>query len=256
MMPDAGLQWQSDRKIVPSKQTSTKLQRNNDDDTEEDDNENPQQRLQPGMADAFRQLDSLTSLNSSDSDQYEYTPAPAKIAIDAALAESKTILSSPTIQSTLATDVSPEQDFVVYKNMMVEMEENDIATSYTEVLDELGDSALQTDDTYSQIMTELGGTKMKQPTSMSTSVSTSISDDDIVENPLSTRSNTVDVTSEQLLNNALNEALSEVQLNHPKLSESRILNDKEMMKEIEAIFDQGNAKLFESIEEIRREQVR
>ena len=149
--------------------------------------------------------------------------------------------------------------------MLQEIEEDEGAASYAEVLDELGGSALQIDDIYSQIITELGGTKMGPSPSLSTSSSSSssspfsswatksIPNEDVdVRN---TKSDGVTISNEQLLDDALKEAMNEVQLNHPQLNERSILNDKEMMQEIETIFDRGNAQLIESLEEIRREQV-
>ena len=227
---------------------------------DEDDNDATQQ--QPGMVDAFRQLESLKSLD----DPEEYIPAPDKINVNAALADTaSTILSS--IAETSSTTISPEQDFAVYRNMLEEIEEEEGAASYTEVLDELGGSALQTDDTYSQIMTELGGTKVVKPSSSSFSSWTtnkkSAPDDEVVE-VYRKRSDGSDIqlSNERLLDDALKEALNEVQLNNPQQqlfnerSSSSILNDKEMMQEIESIFERGNAQLIESLEEIRREQVR
>lgn len=72
----------------------------------------------------------------------------------------------------------------------------------------------------------------------------------------STSEGGVSLSNEQLLDDALKEALNEVQLNNPQLNERSILNDKEMMQEIEDIFDRGNAQLIEGLDEIRREQVR
>lgn len=205
------------------------------------------------MAEAFRQLESLKSLD----DPEEYLPAPDKINVNVALADtSKTIL--------LATDntASPEQDFAVYRNMMEEIEVEESAVSYAEVLYELGGSALQTDETYSQIMTELGGTKMKPSTTSFSSWAKTTrapnvvlnNDDDNDATPKSHGAATL--SNEQLLDEALKEALNEVQLNNPQLSERSILNDQEIMQEIESIFDRGSAQLIEGLEEIRREQVR
>lgn len=244
------------RKILHLEWHNTYLTRQNVKSTDGgDDNENAQQR-QPGMADAFRQLESLKSLD----DPEEYIPAPEKINVDAVLADSSTLLS---LTAATASTVSPEQDFAVYKNMMQEIEEEESAVSYAEVLDELGGSALQTDDTYSQIISELGGTKMKSSSPSSSSSSSSFSSwtkksvpEEVVDVVNSTSEGGVSLSNEQLLDDALKEALNEVQLNNPQLNERSILNDKEMMKEIEDIFDRGNAQLIEGLDEIRREQVR
>ena len=222
-----------------------------DDDDDDHDNQAPV----PGMAEAFRQLESLKSLD----DPEEYIPAPDKINVDVALADtSKTILLASTTDNAAAA--SPEQDFAVYRNMMEEMEVEESAVSYAEVLDELGGSALQTDDTYSQIMTELGGTKKMKPMSTSESFSSwtktprAPNGDDVAD--ATPKSNGATLSNEQLLDEALKEALNEVQLNNPQISERSILNDQEIMQEIESIFDRGSAQLIEGLEEIRREQVR
>jgi hypothetical protein len=62
-------------------------------------------------------------------------------------------------------------------------------------------------------------------------------------------------TPEEFMNQALDEALKEVKVNKPSSVDS-ILDDKEIMQEIGAIFERGNDKLMESLEEMRREQVR
>jgi hypothetical protein len=238
-----------------------------DDDKNENENENLSQPPLPGMVDAFRQLESLKSLD----DPEEYIPAPQKINVDAVLAETNTLLSSSTtiIPTSSSTTVSLEQDFAVYKDMLQEIEEEESAVSYTEVLDELGGSTLQTDDTYSQIITELGGTKQSNPLPSSLSASSSFSSwvtttksipttDEVVVNQTTKSDGGTNISNEKLLEDALKEALKEVQLNHnynPQLHERSILNDKDMMTEIESIFDRGNAQLFESLEDIRREQV-
>ena len=224
-------------------------------DDDDDDNDNQVPVPPPGMAEAFRQLESLKSLD----DPEEYIPAPDKINVDVALADtSKTILLASTTDNAAAA--SPEQDFAVYRNMMEEMEVEESAVSYTEVLDELGGSALQTDDTYSQIMTELGGTKKMKPMSTSESFSSwtkttrAPNGGDVAD--ATPKSNGATLSNEQLLDEALKEALNEVQLNNPQISERSILNDQEIMQEIESIFDRGSAQLIEGLEEIRREQVR
>jgi hypothetical protein len=62
-----------------------------------------------------------------------------------------------------------------------------------------------------------------------------------------------------MMRRALQEALIEVRKNaplNPASDPNSILNDKEMMKELNAIFDRANEKLLSGISEIRQEQVR
>jgi hypothetical protein len=219
--------------------TAAKSKRDNENDT-------PQQ---PGMTEAFRQLEALNSLD----DPEEYVPAPEKISIQVAA----DVDNNVTIIAPSATSISPEQDFVVYRNMMEEVEENEVASAYTEVLDELGGSTLQTDDTYSQVLTELGGASAPRRKASAASNHTELLNSELPTDDtiLFLQSNT-GATNDELLEDALKEALEEVQLNNPRISENSILNDQEIMREIEDIFEKGNVKLLESLEEIRREQVR
>jgi hypothetical protein len=188
------------------------------------------------MAEAFRQLGALNSLD----DPEEYVPAPAKIHV----ADVNVSLSS-------SSNISPEQDFVVYKGMVEELENDQDASAYSEVLDELGGSALQTDDTYTQVITELGGAAAVKQRPKEVPKASNREDEVFVVS-----SAPAEATNEQILEDALKEALAEVHLNNPRISDMSILDDKEIMREIEAVFDQGNAKLLESLEEVRREQVR
>jgi hypothetical protein len=213
------------------------------------DNENDTPQQQPGMTEAFRQLEALNSLD----DPEEYVPAPEKISIQVAA----DVDNNVTIIAPSATSISPEQDFVVYRNMMEEVEENEVASAYTEVLDELGGSTLQTDDTYSQVLTELGGASAPRRKASAASNHTELLNSELPtdDTTIFLQSNT-GATNDELLEDALREALEEVQLNNPRISENSILNDQEIMREIEDIFEKGNVKLLESLEEIRREQVR
>ena len=56
-----------------------------------------------------------------------------------------------------------------------------------------------------------------------------------------------------VMQQALADALQEASTKNPTASEA--LNNKEIMKEIEAIMERGNAELMASLEQIRREQV-
>ena len=67
------------------------------------------------------------------------------------------------------------------------------------------------------------------------------------------------VGTDEMMKRALQEALIEVRKNAPMDPASdpkSILNDKEMMKELNAIFDRANDQLLASISDIRKEQVR
>lgn len=168
-----------------------------------------------GMAEAFRQLDSLDSLGESD-DADSASPLPDGIAkVDTTELE----------EASSTQDLSPEKEVQMYKNMM----ESDLE----------GQSE---DDLYSDVLKDMGANAEKTPKSARLSV------DQATLTP-----NEED--TEEFMNQALEEAVKEVNVNNPSISKS-VLDDKEIMKEIEEIFERGNEKLMESLEEIRQEQVR
>ena len=181
-------------------------------DDEEDD------QLQPGMLDAFKQLDSLGSL---DDDSSAAIPSK-KISAD---------------KSTLPTDakVSPEKEVQMYSQMMQDLESTD------------------DEDVYSDLMAEMGGQGKASSSPVVPEINNNNNNnnnDDNMPAPPSQEE------MSKFMDDALNEALDEVQLKtSDKLSADSILNDKEIMKEIEAIFDRGSEELMQSLEEIRKEQV-
>jgi len=199
------------------------------------------------MEEAFRQLEALQSLNEDGEEKTKMpsTDLPKKIRVDDATLP----------KDAVATPVSPEQEIAVYKDMVGELEQNEEAAAYTDILNELGAKPKQVDgDTYSDVLTDLGGTppilKKDDISSKEEQVvdpPTTLSDDD------SNR-----VSTEEFMDSALNEALKEVKVHNPKIlgtDAQSILDNKEIMKEIEGIFEQGNEKLIASLEEIRLEQV-
>jgi hypothetical protein len=100
---------------------------------------------------------------------------------------------------------------------------------------------------------DLGGTTGKTSTTTTSSTATATASPSV----LSLNDDSVDVdpaATEAFMEEALQEALQEVQINNPRVASS-ILDNEEIMREIETIFDQGNAKLLASLEEIRQEQV-
>ena len=83
------------------------------------------------------------------------------------------------------------------------------------------------DDVYGDVMSDMSGSKQNPATAMD---------------------------PEAAMQQALAEAMQEVSEQNPKAADGA-LDDKEIMKEIEAIMERGNAELLASLEEIRQEQV-
>ena len=126
------------------------------------------------------------------------------------------------VQNLQNTDAPPpEKEVQIYKEMVQEMEETD------------------EDELYSDVLKDMGGvpTKKDNPPSIP-----------LDDTPLKK-------STEDFMNQALDEALKEVKVKNPSSADS-ILDDKEIMQEIEAIFERGNEQLMESLEDIRKEQVR
>jgi hypothetical protein len=138
----------------------------------------------------------------------------------------KPTFSSPDDPLPSAEPAPPEKEVQMYKAMVQDLEQQ------------------SEDDLYSNVLADMGGSSgvPKEPASPITSVEVINSEPTVGE-------------TEDFMNQALNEAMKEVKLNNPSIAAS-ILDDKEIMKEIEVIFERGNEKLMASLEEIRQEQVR
>jgi len=190
------------------------------DDAEEEGNE-------PGMADAFRQLDALASLDDEDKETKQALAAK-KIAKPADLGEA-------TGTAKEADDIPPEKEMKLYKDMVVDLETK------------------KEDDLYEDMITDMGGS--------TDSISRSAPDLKSGQRKLTVEESTeskipdAEQDTEEFMNQALREALEDVRVQNPSISQS-VLDDREIMKEIEAIFERGNEKLLDSLEEIRKEQVR
>lgn len=189
-------------------------------------------RKEAGMAEAFRQLDELQSLDDGDdatNKENEGASADSSFDKDAAVAAAAEASVSKDTLFTGAEPMPMEQEVKIYSEMVSELEDTDQADLYKDVLSELGGSS---GDSSSAELTQ------EQPPSPS------------IPPMIESESDT-----EAFMEQALEEALEEVKVNNPKVTGS-ILDDKEIMAEIEQIFERGNEKLVESLDEIRREQVR
>jgi hypothetical protein len=187
-------------------------------DEDEDDEEEEDSNV-PGMADAFRQLGDLDSLGD-DEDAETNLPAFSKPI-------EKPTFNSPDDQLPSVEPAPPEKEVQMYKAMVQDLEQQ------------------SEDDLYSNVLADMGGSSgapKDEPASPITSV-------EVI------KSEPTEGETEEFMNKALNEAMKEVKLNNPSIAAS-ILDDKEIMKEIEVIFERGNEKLMASLEEIRQEQVR
>ncbi|GAX26740.1 hypothetical protein FisN_2Hh311 [Fistulifera solaris] len=178
---------------------------------EEEDDDSANNKSGVGMERAFQQLEQLSFLPTDNNNSILDNKNVTKIQA-----------SMDNLQLTSTSTPTPEQEVLLYKNMVQELEQT------TE------------EDLYSNVLQDMGG-------GSGTSSSVSETEEErTVDPPKPT-------TSADFLNQALSEALQQVQVNTPSAVDS-ILDDPELMNEIEAIFERGNAKLLEGLEAVRREQ--
>mmetsp|Transcript_9664 Transcript_9664/g.21761 ORF Transcript_9664/g.21761 Transcript_9664/m.21761 type:complete len:362 (-) Transcript_9664:81-1166(-) len=182
--------------------------------SKDDEDEN----LPRGMKDAFDKLSSLESLGDKDSVAKSAPSSVKKIEVD------KDVVPLEEGKGGL----SPEKEVQMYTKMMEDLD------------------SIDNDDLYSDVLSEMGSDKPSQPKSPPSNPQPAAPE----ISPQATKKD-----MDTFMENALNDALEEVKLKgSDSLNADSILNDKEIMKEIEAIFDRGSEQLMESLEEIRKEQ--
>lgn len=185
-------------------------------------------KLPPGMAEAFRRLESLESLGgATDTDDQRSLPKtpPQPISADAAKS-----VKDALAKNTDQPPVSLEKEAQLFQSMAKELEGLDEQSLYDSIL-----ASMETDADSSS-----------NPDGTSDATTPSAPEEELLFSALEVNDN--------LMKQALAEALDEIEKENPSATET-ILNDKELMKEIEAIFERGNEKLMQSLADIRKEQV-
>lgn len=172
-----------------------------------------------GMTEAFRELEALGPLGDDD--------LQPKSRID----DTRKGFQDVNVKLPLKSEATPEAQVRLYKDMYTESEK--------------GETEL-----YSDLLSDMGGTpptpKPEEPF-----------EEEQVELIETLKRTPEDL--DMFMNSALAEALAEARSKTPDelaLDAENALNDKEMMKEIEAVFEKANKELLDSIEDIRTEQVR
>mmetsp|Transcript_25998 Transcript_25998/g.38114 ORF Transcript_25998/g.38114 Transcript_25998/m.38114 type:complete len:417 (-) Transcript_25998:408-1658(-) len=219
----------------PSSSYLSLLGRKDDDDDDDDDEEE-------GMIEAFRGLDSLSSLDLSD--DKDDTSLPPNDPIAAKLAELEEKIKNNDF-GTSSTEATPEEA-KLYGEMMRELEEEGQAGMYGNLMGELMDG--------------------KEPKLVQDLDKFAAEDDDNLPSSsgvgfgktpsATTTSSEIDPDMDEFMERALREALEEVTSKtdiDPKVAGS-IRDDEETMKELNRIFDRANEQLMESVQEIREEQ--
>jgi hypothetical protein len=206
---------------------AAKAKKNSEDDDDE--------KFPTGMDAAFRQLGALDSLG----DPQEGSKQKSTVQLDE---QSKAEL-------LLRGEEAPslEQEVKLFKELLEDAEQ-DQGTLYSDVIKEMGGTPQpqqQQEQPPRQIIVE-ETFLLETPSSLSTSSSSSFKPP-------------TEQDTQKFMDLAIQEALEEARRMAPaadasKMSDS-ILDDEEIMKEIEEIFEKGNEKLMASLEEIRQEQV-
>ncbi len=186
-----------------------------------------------GMEDAFSSLNELSSLGSND-DTTKVSQTNIKADID--------LLTNLDTSS----EKSSEDEIKLYRDLMQELETEGEDGIYDNILDELSISENNSKSTRVFKDVDGIGSLVNDEEEILTAVDISQNTDELMNKALEEAMKEVSVTTSENIDNIDKEIVS--------LPES-ILNDEEMMKEINAIFDRANEKLLDGISEIRQEQV-
>jgi len=172
------------------------------------------------MENAFRKLDALDSLDDEVSVDM---PPP---------------IESKDVETTKASPITTEQEVQLYTSMVQELESRDEDALYADVLEDMGGTKPETDnELYASVLEDMGAN------------SPSLSELDLDE-----PAQEANIDKDRLLDDAISQALEQVTVNGPSTVDS-ILEDEDMMKEIEDMFEKGNEKLLASLQELRKEQM-
>ena len=172
----------------------------------------------PGMEDAFKELESLQSLGGESLPDFSGKPKEKDEAFASAMEglDLKDILSEAEAESS---GTSPESELDLYKDMASEL---DVASSEEDLI----------------------AADFKNDLELAESNEAGIP--------------TID--TQKFMDKAINEALAEAREQDSSVNveeeKEAFLDNKEIMSEIEKIFDKANDDLMEELEEIRAEQVR
>ncbi len=196
------------------------------------------------MKGAFKSLDSLSSLDLGDLKDDAKKAGDCVIKADDAVLKavtSTTSSSSNSISNSDGDSSSSNDEVKLYSEIYEELEKDGVDGIYDNIMGEMTGST-DTANNGDRVMKDADGIgSLVQEEETLTAVE--ISQD-----------------TDELMKRALEEAMDEVKSKAPNpggsdLTDS-ILDDEEMMKEINAIFDRANEQLLESIAEIKDEQVR
>lgn len=192
-----------------------------------------------GMEDAFKSLDALSSLDFDDLKEEKL----GKTSIQASGDSLESIIDGG---SNIDERSSPE-DLKLYKDIVQELETEGEDGIYENIMGEMTSSSSSSSSKNSK-------SNDKKVLSDADGLGTLSKEDDETLTAVEI-SNDTDELMKRALQEAMEEVTSETSTDGKAALPDSILNDKEMMDEINAIFDRANEQLMESISDIKDEQV-
>jgi hypothetical protein len=180
-----------------------------------------------GMEDAFRQLEKLSSLDDNNNGG---------------------ISSTSTNDGTSSNQKKKKQKDEAFAKAMKELDLKEILDSTSPIPPVSPESEAEL---YKDMVSELSSVKSEDE------LIADLKSDLVLDDDVDMIESTLDAKDEEFMNQAINQALLEAKERNSEvdIDKESLLDNKELMSEIEKIFDKANEKLLEGLEEIRSEQV-
>lgn len=232
-------------------------------DNEEEDYESDSSDERTGMPEAFKSLEALTFLDFEDpsttGDSSSSTMSNSNASKKPLSAEEiKDVLRQASQNNSFSRDITTSEglnELKLYSDMYKEMEENDEegASIYGDILGEMIDGDDSSDTTNSSSSDTRKGFGKPMVINDADGIG-SISDNSDVTEEL--RAVELSQDTDEFMRLALEEAMQEVggSAKGGDQIAKEILNDEEIMKEINAIFEKANDELLKGVAEIKAEQ--
>lgn len=208
----------------------------NDDDKSDD---------REGMADAFRSLDSLSASDFLDDGIDTPTTTPTNTDNDI-LAQSMLELQKSLKEEEVGpAELETEEEIKIYSDMFNELQGDGEQKMYDSIIDGMGGQKKKAVEK---------GTTEGSTLNDADEIGFQLEDDSVIAEQLTAN---ISDDSKELMEKAVKEALAEAKtMGAPAASSdpNSILNDEELMKELNEVFDKANEQLLASIAEIKEEQ--
>lgn len=240
---------------------------------DEDDADSLLNDQREGMADAFAALDSLSADDFDDlrplsatrdadaGGTGEFNPQEAKLFME--MQAELSTRGDDGVYDDILGDLTGDGDGPAAPKSYLNTEEEDV-TSLGQALDEAADLLVAEDDATSSILDDADGLGSVESSADNAAEATLTTAD--VSNDILTQEIEPSLSIEDFMTSAMQEAVSEIEAS-PEMSSvtggagdiaktaEQLLEDEELRREIESIFDKAGEKLRLEIEAMRKEQV-